>query len=273
MRSMVYEKAIFLEEFEKMAKAAGLEAFCNLPTEQRLYAIAKNLDAQGRLFNLTAITEPREVLTKHFIDSLFAAREAETLLEEDHSLGNALLDVGSGGGFPALPIAAALPQVQVTALDSTAKKIAYIRDTADLCGMQNVHTVCTRAEEAGRGALREQFSVVTARAVARLPVLLELCVPFVRVGGYFIAMKGSAAMEEETEAREAAALLSCALCKITPYSLPASEEKRFLLIYRKISPTSPTYPRSAARIAKKPLLPSFPRSSGEKVPAGNKNKF
>ena len=139
--------------------------------------------------------------------------------------------------------------------------------------MQNVHTVCTRAEEAGRGALREQFSVVTARAVARLPVLLELCVPFVRVGGYFIAMKGSAAMEEETEAREAAALLSCALCKITPYSLPASEEKRFLLIYRKISPTSPTYPRSAARIAKKPLLPSFPRSSGEKVPAGNKNKF
>lgn len=270
---MVYEKEKFFAEFEKMAAAAELDCFCDPAIEERLYDISKNLDTQGRLFNLTAITEPQEVLAKHFIDSLFAAKEAGTLLDGDHSQGNTLLDVGSGAGFPALPIAATLPKLEVTALDSTAKKIAYIRDTADLCGMENVHALCTRAEEAGRGELREKFSLVTARAVARLPILLELCTPFVRVGGYFIAMKGSAAMEEEAQAREAAALLSCKLLRITPYSLPASEEKRFLLIYRKNSPTLPTYPRSAARITKKPLLPSFPRSTGEKFPSGNKNKF
>lgn len=270
---MVYEKEKFISEFEKMAAAAGLECFCDAAVEKRLYQIAQNLDKQGRLFNLTAITEPGEVLAKHFIDSLFTAKEASRLLNEKRSQGNTLLDVGSGAGFPALPIGAALPEVYITAMDSTAKKIAYIQNTAALCGLERFDTVCARAEEAGRGELREQFTVVTARAVARLPMLLELCIPFVQVGGYFIAMKGSAAIEEEEEARHAAALLSCELLRITPYSLPTSEEKRFLLIYRKNSPTSPTYPRSAARIAKKPLLPSFPRSTGEKFPPGYKNKY
>ena len=250
---MVYEKEIFISEFIKLAGAAGLDCFGDPDIGARLHCIAQNLDEQGRRFNLTAITQPDEVLRKHFIDSLFAAREVQTLLEADHSQGNTLLDVGSGGGFPSLPIGVALPLVQVTALDSTAKKIAYIRDTAALCGIENFHTVCTRAEEAGRGEMRERFAFVTARAVARLPMLLELCVPFVQVGGYFIAMKGSSAMEEEQEARRAAELLSCKLLRVTPYSLPKLDEKRFLLIYRKISPTSPTYPRGAARIAKKTL--------------------
>lgn len=250
---MVYEKEIFISEFIKLAQAAELDCFCDLAIGERLYCIAKNLDEQGRHFNLTAITQPDEVLRKHFIDSLFAARAVQNLLAGDHSRGNTLLDVGSGGGFPSLPIGAALPQVQVTALDSTAKKITYIRDTADLCGLENVQTVCMRAEEAGRGELREQFAFVTARAVARLPMLLELCTPFLQVGGHFIAMKGSSAMEEEQQARRAAELLSCKLLAVTPYSLPESEEKRFLLIYTKNSPTSSTYPRSAARIAKKTL--------------------
>ncbi len=250
---MVYEKEIFISEFIKLAQAAGLDCFGDTAIGARLHCIAKNLDEQCRHFNLTAITKPDEVLRKHFIDSLFAARAVQGMLTADHSQGNTLLDVGSGGGFPSLPIGAALPQVQVTALDSTAKKIAYIRDTAALCGIENFQTVCVRAEEAGRGEMREKFAFVTARAVARLPMLLELCIPFLQPGGYFIAMKGSTALEEERQAQRAAELLSCKLLSVTPYSLPESEEKRYLLIYTKISSTSPTYPRSAARIAKKPL--------------------
>ncbi len=250
---MVYEKNIFISEFIRLSQAAGLDCFGDPAIGARLHCIAKNLDEQGRHFNLTAITKPDEVLCKHFIDSLFAARAVQELLATDHSQGNTLLDVGSGGGFPALPIGVALPQIEVTALDSTAKKISYIRDTAALCGIENLQTVCIRAEEAGRGEMRETFSFVTARAVARLPILLELCTPFLRPGGYFIAMKGSNAVEEEQQARRAEELLSCKLLSVTPYSLPKLEEKRFLLIYRKNSPTLPTYPRSAARIAKKML--------------------
>lgn len=250
---MVYEKEKFISEYQKMAADAGLDCFCSDAIGARLHSIAQNLDTFNRRFNLTAITDPKEVLIKHFIDSLFAAKEADRLLQVSDSPGNRLLDVGSGAGFPALPIAAALPGIHVTALDSTAKKITYIKDTAEKCGLVSFETVCTRAEEAGRGEMREQFSVVTARAVARLPVLLELCTPFLRPGGFFIAMKGSAVKEEEEKARRAAALLSCELISITPYFLPGLEDKRFLLIYRKNSPTLPTYPRSAARIAKKPL--------------------
>ena len=250
---MVYEKETFICEFIKLARQAGLESFGDPAIGARLHCIAQNLDEQGRHFNLTAITQPDEVLRKHFIDSLFAARAVQDLLEGDHSRGNTLLDVGSGGGFPSLPIGAALPQLQVPALDSTAKKIAYIRDAATLCGLENFQTVCVRAEDAGRGELRERFAFVTARAVARLPILLELCIPLLQPGGHFIAMKGSTAPEEERQAQRAAQLLSCKLLSVTPYSLPELEEKRYLLIYTKISATSPTYPRSAARIAKKPL--------------------
>lgn len=244
---MVYEKEKFIVEYQKMAADAGLDCFCDPVIGERLHIIAANLDECSKRFNLTAITEPREVLAKHFIDSLFTAKEATS-----HSPGN-LLDVGSGAGFPSLPIAAALPGVHVTALDSTNKKITYIRDTAEKCGLASFDAICTRAEEAGRGELREQFDIVTARAVARLPVLMELCTPFLRVGGHFIAMKGSAAREEAEEARNAASLLSCELIRITPYFLPGWEDQRFLLIYRKNSPTSSTYPRNAARIAKKSL--------------------
>lgn len=250
---MVYEKEKFIIEYQKMANAADLNCFSDPAIGARLHIIAENLDTYGSRFNLTAITEPQEVLAKHFIDSLFAAKEADTILQVSHSTKNQLLDVGSGAGFPSLPIAAALPYLFVTALDSTAKKIAYIKDTAEKCGLASFDAICTRAEEAGRKEMREQFDIVTARAVARLPVLMELCIPFLRVGGHFIAMKGSAAQEEIEEARHAAVLLSCELVRITPYFLPGLKDQRFLLIYRKNSSTSSTYPRNAARIAKKPL--------------------
>lgn len=250
---MVYEKEKFIAEYQKMVEAADLDCFSDSTIGERLHIIAENLDTYGSRFNLTAITESQEVLAKHFIDSLFAAKEANTILQASHSPGNRLLDVGSGAGFPSLPIAAALPDLSVTALDSTAKKITYIKDTAGKCGLASFDAICTRAEEAGQKEMREQFDIVTARAVARLPVLMELCTPFLRVGGHFIAMKGSAAQEEVEEARRAASLLSCELVRITPYFLPGLEDQRFLLIYRKNSPTSSTYPRNAARIAKKPL--------------------
>lgn len=259
---MVYEKEKFFSEFEKMASAAELGCFAHRQQKNGVWHFQK-FRCAGPSFQPYRHYRTPGGTGKAFHRQPFCGKGSRDTFGRGPFPGKYPAGCRQRRRISCTAIAAALPEVEVTALDSTAKKIAYVRDTADLCGMQNVHTLCTRAEEAGRGELREQFSLVTARAVARLPILLELCTPFVRVGGYFIAMKGSAAMEEEAQAREAAALLSCKLLRITPYSLPASEEKRFLLIYRKNSPTLPTYPRSAARITKKPLLPSFPAAPGK----------
>ena len=243
---MIYTKEEFLKKLNARAADAHLSRFCTPQIAERLYTVTVCLDEAP--LNLTAITAPEEVLTKHILDSLFAAAFLADLPETA-----TLLDVGSGGGFPALPIAAALQSLSVTALDSTGKKVAYIAETAKRMGAANVHTVCARAEDAARTELREQFDAVSARAVARLPQLLEYCVPFLRPGGIFLAMKGDTAETETRDAASAAKALSCTLEQTVPYSLPGSADQRFLLIYRKISSTSATYPRNPAQIKKKPL--------------------
>ncbi len=212
-----------------------------------LYIHLTELSEKGKLFNLTAITDRSEAVRRHAADSLHAAKVISDLARgEDKTL----VDVGSGGGFPALPIAIALPNISVTALDATAKKCAFIGETASLCGV-NIATVPERAEEAA-ASYRETFDFATARAVARLNVLLELCAPFVAVGGYFVAMKGAAADEEAEEARRAAATLGLSLEREEQYEIEGSGEGK-ILIYKKVSPTPEKYPRRYAQIKKKPL--------------------
>ncbi len=242
------EKEIFYKKLVEYGEGVPEKYFSDSIAD-KLYTVCCKLEEKSKLFNLTAITDPDEVLKKHIADCLFLAAE----IEKSEVGGNSILDVGSGAGFPSLPVAAALHEYKVTALDSTAKKIGYIKDTAEKIGVYNFTAVVSRAEDAARGEMREAYDVVTARAVARLNVLAELCIPFLRVGGYFISMKGAAAKEEVREAENAAKKLGCKLCKIVPYTISDLPDKRFLVIYKKISSTPAIYPRNFSQISKKPL--------------------
>lgn len=225
------------------------EKFFDEDVAKKLYKVCLELEEKSKLFNLTAITDPDEVLKKHIVDCLFLAAEIENW---DKGNGK-ILDVGSGAGFPSLPVAAALEDYSVTALDSTAKKIGYIKNTAEIMGVTDFDAIASRAEDAAKSGMREAYDIVTARAVARLSVLAELCIPFIKVGGYFISMKGAAAEEEVKEAENAIKKLGCKFCKIVPYTISDLPDKRFLVIYKKISSTPAIYPRNFSQISKKPL--------------------
>ena len=241
---MMYSKEQFTEKLLRELCSAGLETFSH--SAQKLYTVASRLDEFGKKFNLTAITDPDQVIKKHLIDCLFAAKQIFA------PQGKTLIDIGAGAGFPSLPVAAALPSLKVCALDSTAKKVNFMNDTAKAAEIHNFTAVCARAEEYALQH-RETFDFATARAVASLPVLCELCIPYVKIGGKFIALKGAAAEEEAEEAKNAAKKLGCAPAQILPYSLPDMEDKRFLIIYTKISPTPEAFPRNFSQISKKPL--------------------
>lgn len=216
----------------------------------RLSEYANRLLTVNQHMNLTAITEPGAVALKHFADSLALLR----FLPE----GNLrLLDVGTGAGFPAVPLAIAAPSLRVVAMDSTAKRIAFLRACAEEMPIANLGGVVGRAEELGvRRDFRESFDIVTARAVARLSVLAELCLPFVKVGGRFLAMKSVEAKEEAEEAARGIARLGGKPIEIASYSLCLDGEtiERSVVVIEKISPTPDLYPRPFAQINKKPLI-------------------
>lgn len=245
---MIYTKEEFTSRLSALADLSGLNDLTD-PAADKLYTICQQLDLKSKQFNLTAITDPEEVLRKHIIDCTFAAKTVCDLCYD----GAKLLDVGSGAGFPSLPIAATLPNIHVTAMDATAKKTVYMNDTAALAGIENFNAVNARAEEAARNGMGESFDVVSARAVARLNVLLELCVPFLKICGHFVAMKAFAADEEIKEAENAAKKLGVTLVEKRQYTLPDMEDTRFLLIYRKDSKTPDIYPRNFSQISKRPL--------------------
>jgi 16S rRNA (guanine(527)-N(7))-methyltransferase RsmG len=196
--------------------------------------------------NLTAITTDEDVNVKHFLDSLLLL--TATAIPENA----ALLDVGTGAGFPAIPLKIARPDLHITLLDSLTKRIHFLQELSELLGQGNAF-LHGRAEEYARMEdHREHYAIVTARAVANLRMLLEYCLPFVRVGGVFLAMKGAAAGEELAESAEALALLGGELEENRPYTLPDGSV-RHILVIRKISQTPPQYPRKANKITKSPL--------------------
>lgn len=242
--------AVIKEEFLAAAKKV-LPEFATDELAEKLDVLASHLADVGSRMNLTAITEPTAVVWLHLIDSLYAARILSGVQGSIPS--RKIADVGSGGGFPALPVAAAIPQMSVTAIDSTEKKCNYIAGCAEVMGLTNVDTAAVRAEEYARTDARESFGAVTARAVARLNVLMELCLPLVGIGGLFIAMKGATAEEEAAEAESAAKKLGAVLYDKITYTLPGYADERMILVYRKIAHTSAEYPRQYAKISKNPL--------------------
>ncbi len=203
------------------------------------------LDWNERL-NLTAITEPAQVAEKHFLDSISLL--AFCPLKE----GARLIDVGTGAGFPGVPVKILRPDIRLTLLDGSNKRLAFLTELCAALGLP-AETVHKRAEEAGRlPAFREQFDVATARAVAPLPVLAEYCLPLVKMKGFFWAMKGPGAEEELTAAGPALALLGGERAQVHRFALPTAGE-RVLLSVQKRAFTPKAYPRHGGTIVKHPL--------------------
>ncbi|MCR5113016.1 MAG: 16S rRNA (guanine(527)-N(7))-methyltransferase RsmG [Acholeplasmatales bacterium] len=196
--------------------------------------------------NLTAITERNEVYNKHFLDSLTILKALKD--KKDFTL----CDVGSGAGFPSIPLAIVRDDVDVTIIDALNKRINFLNDLIGELGLSNAHAYHARAEEYQK-TKRETFDVVTARAVARLNVLLELCMPLVKVGGLFIAMKGKDSNNELNEANKAISILGGRVKETITLELPDSAGTRDIIVIEKIKECSSKYPRSFAKIKEKPL--------------------
>lgn len=223
-------------------------------TDECLRYAALLLEANAHT-NLTRITAPAAVAVKHFADSLTVLRAVPDLPE-----GASVADVGTGAGFPGLVLKIIRPDLRVTLLDSLGKRVIFLREVVGTLGLDNVTLIHSRAEDTGRDpSLRDRCDLVTARAVAALPTLLEWCTPLVRpASGRFVAMKSGAVDAELAAAANAARLLNVRLetdLALTLPPVPGDDEPaaRRLLVYRKIRPTAPRYPRRPAEIREKPL--------------------
>ena len=208
-----------------------------------LEAFSRMLLEKNQVMNLTAITEPRDVAALHLLDSLagLAGLEAGTVV-----------DVGTGAGFPGVPLAIARPSVRVTLLDSLGKRVDFLRESCRELGLENVECVHGRAEEFA-GERRERFDLAVSRAVAALPMLCELCLPLVKVGGAFWAMKSVDTEEEISASKAAIKLLGGHIQTVSDYTIPTTEVVHRVVRIQKIGPTPKKYPRRFALIKKQPL--------------------
>ncbi len=237
------------------------EAFAGLPhlaeevgvqlNEQQIQlfrAFYEELIETNKVMNLTAITQPDEVILKHFADSLSLTRVHR--LEETERV----LDLGTGGGFPGIPLKIAYPGTEFVLADSLNKRIKFLNGFIEKNSLQKINGIHGRAEELARkGEYREQFDVVVSRAVANLSTLCEYCLPFVKVGGAFISYKSGDVEEELTAAKTAIRILGGKCEQVDTFRLPDSDIDRSLIVIRKIAKTPKTYPRKAGSPSKDPL--------------------
>ena len=222
------------------ASALGLDLAG--PLGEQLARYLELLLDTNKQFNLTAITDPDEAWSKHILDSLTLVPDLRALAD-----GAAIVDVGSGGGLPAIPLAIALPGLRFTLLEATAKKGRFLEQAAAALGLLNVSVVSDRAESFGQGPGRERFDAATSRAVSRLPVLLELTVPLLRVRGLSLAIKGEQAAVEVQEAAQALRVLNCIVEETR------RTETGVVVRVRKTGATAGRYPRRAGEPKRTPL--------------------
>lgn len=213
---------------------------------QKLEQFANLLIETNNKYNLTAITDDDGIILKHFIDS------ASISLHIPHS--SKLIDVGCGAGFPSLPLAIIREDLYVKAIDSTGKKVNFVNFAAKQLGLTNISAECTRAEVFANVS-RETFDVCTSRAVARLNILSELCIPLIKTGGVFIAMKSSKGGEEIAEAGKGIETLGCSLnvSEVKTLKLNESTIEREIYVFKKLRQTPKEFPRNYSQICKKPL--------------------
>ena len=213
--------------------------------EEKFEKFCKILKEYNEKFNLTSITDDEGIYEKHFTDSLKG--------EEFFPLNAEVIEIGSGGGFPSVPLKIERDDLSFTLLEATEKKCGYLRIVGKELGFENFNVVCGRAEEFGKKEeFREKFDVATARAVARLNVLCEYCLPFVKKGGYFVAYKGDAE-EEIKEAEKAVEILGGKIVEIKDFVLSEKSGRRNIIVIKKERETPSEYPRLNGAIKKKPL--------------------
>ncbi|QNQ82810.1 16S rRNA (guanine(527)-N(7))-methyltransferase RsmG [Lactobacillus sp. PV012] len=218
--------------------------------KQQFATYYEELIATNEKVNLTRITDKEEVYSKHFYDSVTPLIEFKELFEGNKTL----CDVGAGAGFPSLPIKILQPDLKVTIIDSLGKRLNFLKALIEKLGLENVTLVHSRAEDAGKNpALREKFDLVTGRAVARMSVLSEYCLPLVKKDGYLIALKGPKAQEELNDAKKAIKILGGEVQEVKELVLPNSTDERTLIVIKKVAVTPKKYPRQAGTPARKPL--------------------
>ena len=198
--------------------------------------------------NLTAVTEDKEIQIKHFMDSLSICRVLDPMRY------GSLLDLGTGAGFPGIPIKIVWPYIQITLVDSLKKRVGFLNEVIRELDLDGITAVHGRAEELAKDSVhREQYDLCVSRAVANLSTLSEYCLPFVKKDGYFISYKGSDVREESDQAKKAIRLLGGRIEKEESFTLPLSDYGRTLIVVKKTDPTPGKYPRRAGTPAKEPL--------------------
>ncbi len=241
------------DSFEKN----GLSAYATPEYLEKFHALTAYMLETNKKMNLTALRDEKSVIARHITDCLLAAKHLPSSFPQGRGK---LLDVGSGGGMPALPFAIIRPDITITALDATAKKTAYILSAAEHLGLTNVNILTGRAEELGNDKkYRESFDIVCARAVAELRILMEWCVPFIKNNGIFLSLKGKNGDIEFQNAQNAIKTLSCRL-ELDEICTLFEEENgedltsdRHNFVFKKFKPTDKLYPRRNAQITKNPL--------------------
>ena len=237
----------FKELFLQIFKKNGIDHLVNEEMIQKFYKLTKIMVETNKVMNITALTTEDKIIPLHYADCVKVG--------EMIPAGAKVIDIGCGGGFPLLPLAIVRPDLDLTGLDSTEKKIRYVQNTANQLGLR-INAVSARAEDLAKdSAHREQYDISISRAVARLNLLDELCMPFVKIGGEFIALKGAAGIEEKEESENGIQRLGGQVIESPEYDLFTTNEteKRFVIRVSKKQSTPREFPRAFGAIKKRPL--------------------
>ena len=239
---------------EKLQDAINLMRLPVLLTDEQkksFYIYYQDLIEKNKVMNLTSITEEKDVILKHFADSIALILAIPDLKEKKYRG----LDLGTGAGFPGIPLAITYPEMELTLADSLNKRILFIREEIEKLGLKNVNAVHGRAEDLAKNQeYREQFDLCVSRAVANLSTLSEYCIPFIHISGFFIPYKSGIVEEEVQMSVKAMQIFKSKLEDIIHYSLPENAGERTLLLIRKEGPTPKKYPRKAGLPSKEPIM-------------------
>lgn len=239
------DKEMFFKIMKKREK--NLKIHFSVEQIEQFFEYMKLLIEWNEKMNLTAITEPEEIIVKHFVDSITILNEIEN--------NSKIVDVGTGAGFPGIPLSIMNPTLKITLVDSLNKRLIFLREVVNKLNLKNIEIIHARAEELGQDKkYRESFDYATSRAVAKLVVLSEYLIPLVKKNGKIISMKAGGAQEEIKEAQQAIKVLGGKMEKVEEFMLPETDIERTIVIIKKEEPTPKKYPRKAGAPGKEPIM-------------------